>query len=84
MSIFPTSPGSTFSGAGSTTLAWKAIGKLTSLKMLNLTENGVSDVGLAHLNRLKNLTELRLERTLVTDAGIAVLKTSLPDANAIH
>jgi hypothetical protein len=60
------------------------IGKLTSLKMLNLTDIGVSDDGLKRLAGLKNLTELRLERTLATESGIAVLKISLPDTNVIH
>ena len=60
------------------------IGKLTSLKILNLTDTAVSDDGLKQLTGLKNLTELRLELTRVTDAGAAAAKLSLPNANVIH
>jgi hypothetical protein len=38
----------------------------------------VTDAGLEHLAGLKNLAELHLKGTAVTDKGVAKLKAALP------
>jgi hypothetical protein len=41
----------------------------------------VTDAGLEHLAGLKNLAQLNLKGTAVTDQGIAKLKAALPNCN---
>ena len=50
----------------------------------NLTDNGITDDGIKHFAGLKNLTQLKLERTLVTDEGVTQLRKVLPDTNISH
>jgi hypothetical protein len=43
----------------------------------------VTDAGLAHLKALTNLTQLSLDGTQVTDAGVADLRKALPKCKVI-
>jgi hypothetical protein len=45
---------------------------------LNLDRTGVTNAGLAHLKGMKELDELVLTNTKVTDAGVAKLQAALP------
>jgi Leucine-rich repeat (LRR) protein len=59
-------------------LGVRYVGELTRLKKLSLATSGATD---ASLNSLRNLTDLRdldLKGTKVTAAGIATLKSALP------
>ena len=51
----------------------EAIGKLESLKVLDLRETGITDDGLKSLNNLTNLERLNLVGTPVSDEGLAAL-----------
>jgi hypothetical protein len=57
------------------------LGDLTSTKRLDLDDTGLTDDGLAHLNRLIHLTALHLDRTAITDEGVPHLgaMTNLQD-----
>jgi hypothetical protein len=50
------------------------IGKLTTLRSLNLETTGVTDQGMRNLARLVNLEDLSLFGTKVGDQGLAQLK----------
>ena len=50
------------------------LGKITSLKKLNLWRDAVSDVGIGHLAQLTKLTWLNLDNTQLSDAGLSALK----------
>ncbi|MBI3467745.1 MAG: protein kinase [Planctomycetes bacterium] len=52
---------------------------LTSLQYLNLKQTAVTDAGLVHLHGLKKLVSVSLEGTKVTAAGVAGLRTALPN-----
>jgi Leucine-rich repeat (LRR) protein len=49
------------------------LGRLTSLRHLNLDETHIDDAGLAHLESLTRLEVLLLRHTQITDAGLAHL-----------
>jgi hypothetical protein len=50
------------------------VGRLARLQRLRLVEPSFSDVGLAHLNKLTELTSVDLRGTKVTDAGLVHLE----------
>jgi hypothetical protein len=47
-----------------------SVGKLASLKELDLTGTKITDAGLKSLSTLSKLTRLRIARTAITDAGL--------------
>lgn len=47
---------------------------MLSLNTLNLPDNPIGDVGVAHLNSLLSLTKLGLDKTLITNASSAILQ----------
>jgi hypothetical protein len=51
---------------------------------LSLDDTQVSDAGLAHLEGLKRLGELRVHKTRVSDAGIEKLHRLLPRVKIIR
>jgi beta-lactamase regulating signal transducer with metallopeptidase domain len=57
----------------------KHIGHLTKLETLILSSTKISDQGLMHLEKLNSLRKLHIENTGVTEAGLARLKSALPD-----
>jgi hypothetical protein len=57
----------------------ECVAKMTSLKTLNLNGTKVTDKGLVHLYGLRNLREVMLYNTSVTDEGARKLRQSLPD-----
>jgi Leucine-rich repeat (LRR) protein len=48
----------------------EAVGKINSLKRLNLWRDSIDDEGVKHLANLKNLQWLNLDNTHITDAGL--------------
>jgi hypothetical protein len=50
------------------------VGRTRQLELLNLFNQPISDVGLAHLEGSTNVRELRLGKTRITDAGLSHLK----------
>lgn len=50
--------------------ALEPIGKITTLKKLNLWRDAVGDAGIAHLKGLVNLEWLNVDNTQLTDAGL--------------
>jgi hypothetical protein len=54
------------------------IGRLTSLRELQLDGTPVTDAGLQELSGLNNLKELFVAETQVTDTGVAELQRALP------
>ena len=57
---------------------------LTEMQQLWLDTNyQVTDAGLVHLKGMTNLTYLRLNKTQVTDAGVAELQQALPNCAII-
>ena len=61
----------------------KHVGKLTNLTWLTLTGTQVSDAGLDDLHGMLGLRRLSLERTKVTNKGVARLKMALPHCEVI-
>jgi Leucine-rich repeat (LRR) protein len=59
------------------------LGKLTTLKRLNLWSDPVGDVGLQHLGKLSRLQWLNLDNTKITDAGLPWLQ-GLPELGFLH
>ena len=57
---------------------------MLSLRVLELHRTRVTDAGLEHLAGLKNLAQLTLGGTAVTDKGVATLKAALPRCNIIR
>ena len=57
----------------------KYLSNMTQLKFLHLGSTSVTDEGMPHLTALKALEDLKVTRTGVTDAGVQVLKKSLPE-----
>ena len=51
---------------------------------LSLADEPLTDAGIQKLAGLKNLTNLNLERTNVTDAGVARLQKALRKCNILH
>jgi hypothetical protein len=51
--------------------------------LLDLTDSGITDAGLAHLKNLPKLEWLRLDGTEVTDAGLEHIK-GMPQLRLIH
>ncbi len=49
------------------------VGRMTSLKKLNLWRDAVSDAGIAHLSSLTGLTWLNLDNTQLSDGGLSAL-----------
>jgi internalin A len=63
--------------------------QLAKVAQLDRTErlfcgSGVTDLGLAHLKGLKNLSVLLLNDTQVTEAGLKELERSLPGTNIVR
>ncbi|HVX11158.1 MAG TPA: protein kinase [Pirellulales bacterium] len=55
------------------------LARMTNLKSLSLEPcENITDAGLAHLESLRQLKELKLKGSKVTDAGIARLQAALP------
>ena len=54
-----------------------------NLKTLEIPTQVQTDAGLVYLKDLANLTQLVLEGTKVTDAGVAKLKQALPKCRII-
>ncbi|MFN8709996.1 MAG: leucine-rich repeat domain-containing protein [Planctomyces sp.] len=52
----------------------QSVGKILSLKKLNLWRVAINDSGIAHLAPLKQLNWLNLDNTQLTDAGLPALK----------
>lgn len=52
----------------------KHLAGLTQIRILNLSETGISDGGLRHLKGMMDLEELVLSSTAITDAGLEHLK----------
>ncbi|QDV23903.1 leucine-rich repeat domain-containing protein [Aureliella helgolandensis] len=50
-----------------------SVGKMTTLKRLNLWRVALTDEGIAHLANLNNLEWLNLDNTRLSDAGVAYL-----------
>src|SRR5690606_30216042 len=50
--------------------ALQSVGKIQSLKRLNLWRDSITDAGVAHLSGLVNLTWLNLDNTHIRDAGL--------------
>ena len=51
---------------------------------LTFSHSQITDVGLKELAKMKNLVLLDLEKTQVTDAGVAELKKALPNCSIEH
>lgn len=56
---------------------------LPSLTGLTFMDSPISDVGLRHLHAVKKLSSLYLTRTKVTAAGVAALRTALPECKVV-
>ena len=54
------------------------VGTFTPVVDLDLSHTSVTDVGMQHLNQLRNLQTVDLTNTWVTDAGVSILRDSLP------
>ena len=52
---------------------------LKSLEVVELSEEGITDAGLARLQGLTQLKHLYLKNTRVTDAGVKALEKALPN-----
>jgi len=59
-------------------LGLRDIGKIKSLRTLDLCGTGVTDDGLRSLSGLTELRTLYVDSTKITDDGINELKKSLP------
>jgi hypothetical protein len=57
----------------------ECVAKMTSLNTLNLNGTRVTDRGLVHLNGLRNLRDVMLYDTSVTDEGVRKLQQALPN-----
>lgn len=60
------------------------ISQFGELTWLVLMDTKLTDAGLRHFHRLKKLGRLDLERTAVTDVGVAELKRVLPDCRVFY
>jgi len=49
------------------------------LVLIVLHKTRITDAGLRHLAGIKNLREIHIGETAVTDAGVAALKQALPE-----
>jgi len=58
---------------------WLPADYLDEVEQVYLVTNHVTDAGLAHLQGLTSLRELRLRGTQVTNAGVAKLRQALPN-----
>lgn len=59
-------------------------GRLTALTVLDACRTRLSDQGLIHFERLKNLREINVNQTQVTQAGVSRLSRALPNTLIIH
>jgi Leucine-rich repeat (LRR) protein len=66
-----------------TDFSLQPVGEITSLERLSLAGAAITDEGLTHLLKLKNLKDLDLRGTKVTPAGVDALQKSLPQCT-IH
>jgi hypothetical protein len=57
---------------------------LSELQMLGLFDTAVTDAGLTHLSGLTRLRSLNVRVTRVTAAGVAWLKSVLPEVEVIR
>jgi Leucine-rich repeat (LRR) protein len=64
-------------------VASTAIGKLTSLKRLNMWSTSITDAAVKHLGQLTRLQWLNLDNTQITDAGLPLLK-GLTEVGFLH
>lgn len=62
----------------------QALASKPSLCRLDLSQTGITDAGLPHLSRLTQLSELHLDGTKVTAAGIRELERALPACRGLH
>ena len=60
--------------AGVKSDAWEALGKITKLTDLNLSQTAIEDINKSSIDKLKNLKTLNLSQTKVTDKGLESLK----------
>jgi hypothetical protein len=56
---------------------------MRKLQRLSLAGTQITDIGLENLKSLKELSDLTLERTYVTNAGIAQLKKAKPNLQVL-
>jgi internalin A len=63
--------------------AWKKIGRLTTLRDLDLSQTAIDDDGMAHIGRLHNLRSLNLSETIVGDAGAQHLR-NMPGLEVLY
>ncbi len=59
----------------------QSLGTFTDLKVLALNGTKVTDSGLLHLHRNKNLAMLFIGNTKITGEGIADLKKAVPNCD---
>jgi hypothetical protein len=55
-----------------------------TLQLLYLNHTAITDAGLRHLRKLKQLKYLNLEGTEVTDAGVHELRKAQPNAKIVR
>lgn len=53
--------------------ALENLSELTRLRVLNVSESGVTNEGMQHLAKIKSLEDINLQRTNITDAGLKTL-----------
>jgi Ran GTPase-activating protein (RanGAP) involved in mRNA processing and transport len=61
----------------------KHLARFPNLKVVGLQYTPVTDKGLENLKTLQNLTDLNLQDTKVTTAGVAALQAALPNCKVV-